>query len=65
MTADRRADPIKEMERIKRKHFNKLPKVIKDVLLANKRMYANWWLDYYRTHKKMPLELPYSTTGDT
>lgn len=53
-------DPIAEMERIKRQHFNRLPRHIRETLNDQRRLYAEWWLAYYKEHGKMPRE--YGTT---
>lgn len=54
-------DPVKEMERIKKKHFLALPKSARDAIEANRRIYAEWWLNYYKTHGTLPRE--YGTTS--
>lgn len=49
-------NPIAKMKRMKEARFNALPKSIQEVILANRRMYAEWWLAYVEKNGKFPPE---------
>lgn len=54
------SDPIAKMQKMKEARFKALPKSIQETILANRRMYAEWWLNYVEQHGNFPRE--YGTT---
>lgn len=57
------SDSVAEMERIKRQHFNSLPKHVQKTLNDSRRLYAEWWLAYYKEYGKMPREFGTTHVG--
>lgn len=50
------SDPIAKMKRMKEARFKQLPKSIQETILANRQMYAEWWLGYVEKHGTFPPE---------